>query len=151
MPCVFQASCGLEDMALTEALTVLHTSLFFCFVSSVRFCTLPFFSLFCKLENTDLQWHKRQHNYLPHVCLIWEKRNTVFTEGYLVRELNWRWVLVSGLDQNNVHGPENLWDVTPTLWGWVQLLCMSTTDHYICFYLMFCLLIEKQRKNRGFT
>lgn len=78
---------------------------------------------------------------------FWKKRNIVFTEGvHLVRELNWRWVLVSEPGQKNVNGPKDSWDVTPTLWGWFQLLCMSKTNHYICFYFVFCLRIEKREK-----
>lgn len=77
---------------------------------------------------------KRPHNSIPYVCLIWETRNNVFTMGlHLVTERNWRWVLVSGLGQKNVHGPRDSWDITPTPWGWFQLLCMSKTNHYICF------------------
>lgn len=30
--------------------------------------------------------------------------------------------------------------------GWFQLLCMSKTNHYICFYFVFCLWIEIRGK-----
>lgn len=75
-----------------------------------------------------------------------KKKHCVYTKLHLLREFNWRWVLVSELGQKNVYGPKDSWDITPTPWGWLELLCMSKTNHYICFYFMFCLWIEKREK-----
>ena len=99
--------------------------------------------------------HKPQcHGRKDHLiaCLMFvssggKKQNSVFTvELHLVTELKWRWVLVSGLGQKNAHGPGDSWDITPTPLGWFVLLCMSQTNHYICFYFVFCLCIEKREK-----
>ena len=80
-----------------------------------------------------------------------EKRNSVFTEGlHLVRELNWRWVLVSGLGQKNVHGPKNSWDVTPTLGvGFSCYACLKQTTTSVFTRVLFA--YRKERKNGGYS
>lgn len=163
MQCVFLGK--LADRALLrlavnplKALTAAADCFGMAYYSLFSFYTSLFFLLlflYCvnqkDSDSHNPQWYNGPHSP-PRVCLIWEKKKQcVYRGAALSQELNWRWVLVSGFGQKNVHGPKDSWDVTPTPWAWFQLLCMSKTNHYICFYFMFCLRIEERGKNSGFS
>lgn len=95
---------------------VLPTSSLFPTLSPVLLYIL-FYYLLNSIKGQTIHSGTNDHIATYFMFVLSGKKTKFVYSGAALREPNWRWVLVSGLGQKNVHGPKDSWDITPTPWG----------------------------------